>query len=547
MKRLLIILLVLSLPTFALMLKFGIFTMHDFHVFRQFEFSRCFADGVFPCRWSPDSGLGYGEPLFVFYGQFPYWLGQIFRTLAFSIIDSVKAVFILSLVGSGLTMFVLARRFWGNLGGLVSAVFYMYAPYRSVDVWVRGALPEALSFVFFPLLFYFLDRYLLLKKTKYLLFLSLTFALLIINHNLSTYMITPFLGFFWLFYAVRSRSWFSALPLIGAGLLSGLLAAFYLLPVLFENSLTTVTQTTQGYYNFQLHYATLHQVFISRFWGYGGSVWGPTDGLSFSVGQLHWILPLLIAAGLVIFRKLRHPGTPLFFFCLAMGFFALFLTHGKSEFIWKLIPGMAFVQFPWRFLSPAVFFLSLAVGILPTMITAYRSLVSALSVVAVVLVNFSFYHPDIWRPIGDNQQFQGSLWNEQRSSALLDYWPKTAPVLPVHFASVDPVFASGSGQSLLSRPHSQSADYSLEIASPQAQVTFPIVYFPGWVGEIDRRPVYVGPDPAGLISLPLSRGLHQVSLKFIDTPVRYWGNVISLAALVFWLLGLTACLIYDQK
>ena len=55
-----------------------------------------------------------------------------------SVLDSVKANFILSILASSMAMYFLARKFWSNTGALVSALFYAYAPYRAVDVWVRG-------------------------------------------------------------------------------------------------------------------------------------------------------------------------------------------------------------------------------------------------------------------------------------------------------------------------------------------------------------------------------------------------------------------------
>jgi len=155
MKKVLLLIL-LILPSFSLMLRPGVWTMHDFHLFRQYEFNLCADEGSFPCRWAPDSSLGYGQPLFNFYSQFPYWLGQVFIILGFQIIDSVKILFFLSLFLSASSMYLLSSRFWGRLGGLVSALFYVYAPYRAVDVWVRGALPEALAFIFFPLILYFI-------------------------------------------------------------------------------------------------------------------------------------------------------------------------------------------------------------------------------------------------------------------------------------------------------------------------------------------------------------------------------------------------------
>ncbi|MEK7188709.1 MAG: hypothetical protein AAB685_02560, partial [Patescibacteria group bacterium] len=160
-KSWLIILIVLvSIPTFYRMFSPGIYSMQDFHFFRLFEFDKCVKELQIPCRWSPDAGLGYGEPLFNFYGQVSYSIGEIFHLIGFSLIDSIKILFILSLLGSAIAMYFLAKRIWKNdFAAFVSAVLYLYAPYRAVEVWVRGALPEALSFVLFPLILLCIDKY----------------------------------------------------------------------------------------------------------------------------------------------------------------------------------------------------------------------------------------------------------------------------------------------------------------------------------------------------------------------------------------------------
>src|SRR5258708_10147725 len=49
----------------------------------------------------------------------------------------------------------------------------------------------------------------------------------------------------------------------------------------------------------------------------------------------------------------------------AVGWFCLFMTHNKSAFIWEFVKPLRFMQFPWRFLSQAVFAFSLSVGALP--------------------------------------------------------------------------------------------------------------------------------------------------------------------------------------
>src|SRR5258708_4553575 len=168
-----LLIIVLSIPTFSLMLRYGIYSMQDFHYFRLLEFTKCIQDLQIPCRWAADSGAGFGEPLFNFYGQFPYWAGEVFHLLTFSKIDSLKILFILSLALSGVGMFFLSRKIWkDDLSALVSSIIYLYAPYRAVDVWVRAALPEAVSFVFFPLIILEIERYLEKRKKKDLLLFS---------------------------------------------------------------------------------------------------------------------------------------------------------------------------------------------------------------------------------------------------------------------------------------------------------------------------------------------------------------------------------------
>lgn len=495
MKAKILLLLLLLLPTFSLMLRPGIFTMHDFHVFRQQQFDKCLRLGYFPCRWAFDATKGYGQPLFNFYGQLPYWIGEIPRLLGTQIIDAAKLNFIFTLTASAVAMFFLARKFWGNAGGVVSAVFYTYAPYRAVDIWVRGALNEAYSFVWYPLILLFLDNYLEHRHRRDLFWLIIFSTALLVTHNLSMLMIAPFL-------AIWTLKKLKAIPgLIAAGLTIFLLSAFYLLPVVFESSLVTLTQTTQDYYSYQLHWTTLKQLFLSNFWGYGGSTWGPNDTMSFSVGYLQWLVPLLLLPFLFRNKKFLLPTI--------LGFLAVFLTHGKSELIWKLIPPMSYIQFPWRFLTVSTLFLSLASG---AVVSKIRSLGSVVLICLVVLLNFSFFRPDIWRDISDAQQFSGSLWDEQRSSAISDFWPKEAKI-PADFAPQNPLV--------------------LYTTDSYQKVQFPTVYFPGWQLTVDGVKTEVFPDgPSRLITARLPLSYKSYSLRFTNTPVRSLGNIVSAVTLL---------------
>ncbi|MGI5826538.1 MAG: hypothetical protein ACOX50_03945, partial [Patescibacteria group bacterium] len=144
-KTLIYFLLVVALSFFSFksLLRPGYFPMHDdMQAMRVLQMDKCLKDGQIPCRWVPDMGYGYGYPQFLYYSPLPYYVMEGFHLAGLSVLDSVKAGFALSFVLSGLAMLVLGRSLWGELGGLVCAIFYVYAPYRASDAYSRGAVGE---------------------------------------------------------------------------------------------------------------------------------------------------------------------------------------------------------------------------------------------------------------------------------------------------------------------------------------------------------------------------------------------------------------------
>ena len=171
-------------------------------------------------------------------------------------------------------------------------------------------------------------------------------------------------------------------------------------------------------------------------------------------------------------------------------------------------PPLAYIQFPWRFLSVSTFFLSLSSGA----IALYSRRLAPLLLLLLLLFNAGFFKPDIWRAINDKEQFSGALWDEQRSSALNDFWPKSAPEVPSSFAPSQPTV--------------------LITTDTYQKIQYPIVYFPGWKSEVELSPS----GSMGLITAQVP--LHtQINLKFTNTPIRTTGNIISLVTLLCLILS----------
>src|SRR3989344_5228562 len=158
-KALFVLLLILTIPAISSLLRPGYFPMHDdMQAMRLLQMDKCIKDGQIPCRWVPDMGYGYGYPQFNYYAPLPYYAMEGFHLLGFSFLDSVKVFFVLTVIISAWGMYLLGSTLWGRGGGFLSALFYVYLPFRAVDMYARGAVGELAAFSILPFIFLYSYR-----------------------------------------------------------------------------------------------------------------------------------------------------------------------------------------------------------------------------------------------------------------------------------------------------------------------------------------------------------------------------------------------------
>ncbi|MEK9200600.1 MAG: hypothetical protein AAB909_01365, partial [Patescibacteria group bacterium] len=421
MKKDLLILLILIIPSFAVLLQKGYFSMHDdLQSMRQYQQDLCFSDGQIPCRWVPDMGYGYGYPLFNFYPPLPYLVGQPLRALGLQYIDVVKIVGILGWIASAFFMYLLGRRFWGRLGGLVSAVFYTYAPYHSVDFYVRGAMNEFWALVFYPAIFYTTYKLIEVNKNKsyWIVMSSLSVCGLMLSHNPMLMIFAPVLLSWCIFWLIRFKSVKPFGPLVISAIWSLGLAAFFTLPVIFEQKFVSIWTLTSGYFNYLAHFLDLKQIFLNINWGYGSSELGPVDSMSFALGYLHWTVPSVIL--LFIFTKKLRAHSALIIYSLFILLFSLFMAHSKSTFIWQHFQPLELLQFPWRFLTISIFVASFVSGAIVRILRT--NLAVTLLIFGVLALNAAYFQPRQWYPdMTDEVKFSGKSWQLLVTSGIFDY------------------------------------------------------------------------------------------------------------------------------
>lgn len=548
-----LLLIILILPSFFSLIRPGFFVMQDdLQAFRIHQMNRCFVDFQIPCRWIPDMGYQYGYPQFNFYPPGVFYLGEIFHKIGFQIIDSVKILFILGFIASAFGMFLFLKTFFGEWPALVGSILYTYAPFRAVEVYVRGSLSEFWALSFFPLIFWVSYGAIKSEKLKYFLWLAIFLGLLILTHHLMTFIFLPILFFWMITWVLIEKKWRILPKLLLSFLIAFGLSTFFTLPLIFEKQFVHTETLLSGYFDYRQHFVSVGQLFLSNYWDYGSSLFGSGDTVNLSTGPIHWIGGLLVfLLAILNFKKTKKLST-IIFLLAGLELLVLFLIHQRSSFIWEKINILSWLQFPWRFLAVSIFLLSILSAAAIFFLSQYKKgLGLALGIIAILgvfVLHANFFKPQEWLGISDKDKFSGPFWEKELTISIFDYLPIYAKLPPNKKAPDFPEILNGEAEFI---NYKKSSDYQIgDIkVDREAMVRVPLFDFPGMEVLIDQRKVAHWHDDCrgeeyclGLITFNLPVGSHKIEIKLQDTPIRKTGNIITLVSIC-----LLAALIYKAK
>lgn len=523
-----LIIVLLAIPASLALTKPGFFPTQDYiYVARVYQMHKALQDGQFPVRWVSD--FRYGEPLFNFYAPLPYYAGALIKFLGFDYLTVVKILFALGFILSSMAMFFLARQFWGNLGGLLASTLYLYAPYHSSDVYVRGALSESWALIFFPLILLYSFKLIEKASAKNIVFLALSLAGLFFTHNIMTVLFTPFL-LAWCAFLIWQKKDFRKVKSIALALVLGVgLASTFMIPAFFEKDLVQSDKLIKGYFDYRAHFVTVKQFFITD-WGYGASLWGPKDDMSFQVGLSHWAALVLVLGFLALSRNIKER-----FLLIALGgmfAFSLFMQHNRSAPIWESFSLLAYTQFPWRFLGLSIFFISLLGGALTLFLNKKLQPLVFLLIIGIIAMNINFFRPESYYldSVDDHYMSDATLAIDDKLPK--DYLPIWVKYIDKEKKISDPYVVEGQANISEFNKKSTMATFKISV-SEDSQIEAPITYYPGWAVLLNNQKIALeNPSELGLIKFKAPRGEHTVRLELENTPIRTVGNIVSLVSII---------------
>ena len=520
----------------------------ELHVYRAAELGRALAEGSGYLRWAPNLYLGYGYPIFNYYSPLTYYLANGFCLIpGFSVVDGVKAVFVLGMFLAAVGSYLLGRELVAPEAGVLAAALFVFSPYVVlIDPHARGDLAEHFAVCLLPLLFHTFHH--ILTGTRRLALFSfgvVLLAALVFSHNLVGLLGAAMLAAYWLWIVLfrvgNAPRWLGP----AAFALAAALIGFFWIPFLLERDAIKLNVVGPGHFDFRQHFLSLGELLASSpILDLGASA----PQYAFNLGLPQWILAVAGAVGLLRGSSRREST-----FFIVVGSLLVLLMLPASLLLWEFIPPMAYLQFPWRLLGPAGLMLAISGGGVWEVIKWLDSRRAVVCALIAVVLGFALpvLYPPMWDGDFGGTEPQDIIHWELSSQALGttstgDFLPEGAALVQMYPAEsvvssyqaegpVDKINRASlpEGATAQVLEHGPLHDRFLVNMPERFVLRLFTFYFPGWRAYVDGEEVAIDvAQPEGFITLWVPEGQHEVLVRFGDTPARTIGWGVTAAGAV---------------
>lgn len=499
---------------------FGIPSGHDveFHLYSWLEVLSQWKHGILFPRWAALAHFAYGEPRFMFYPPASWTLGALLTAIFPWTIASSVYIWIV-LMAAGASMFILASRWLNRRDAIFAAALYTANPYHLVVVYWRSAFAELLASCLIPLLLLCILR-VMDGRRRAVVPLSLVLAASWLTNAPAAVMIHYSTALLLVWFAWRQRSLRPLLAGACAVALGAALSAFYLLPAIYEQRWINISEVVSAGSRPADNFLFIHT--------------GDADHDAFN-HIISWVAVLEIAVILaaVALAKFRLPGQvrknhfePWNVSVVWAGACAL-LMFPVTALLWRILPKLQFMQFPWRWLLclSMIFSIFVATGMRRWW---WRGAVCVLSLLVVVTL-WHRIQPPWWDHAGDLREMQDNMAPGAGYEGTDEYTPAGAePAAIDKDARNVTIDGAARGAIHVSRWDAESKNFTAEMSAPD-HLALRLFRYPAWRAEVNGKRVQTSAKPdTGQMLVPVEAGTNRVQIVFVRTWDRTAGGWISL-------------------
>lgn len=490
-------------------------------------------------RFTTGIVYGYGAPLYNYFPPLSYYPVSWFHTLGLTFVQSWLMTMVLFTVLSAIGMFLLGR-LWthSNVGGWISAIAYIYAPYFLFDSVARGTSSELGALSILPFTLYGFTRLAFYGRRFDLLFAVGAYALFIPMHTIMTLHGTLLIGVYCLFLLLISedRKWLFFRLLLAGGLALGL-TTFFWMPAFLETGAVKINLIVENLNQIDVtrHLRPLHEILAPPFTA------DPTQMAQPVPITLSWVQLIVSAFGLTfswkyqdkVYRKL------LIFLWLILGAL-IFMNMPESAWFWENIPLIGYTQFAWRIMGLASLVMALMTAISVWLIwmrlpsgkldLAVFCILSLILMTYSIPWTYSLYLPEIsLNDIRDVHQFERDT-GQLTVSSYSEYLPIStdeslldADRLVERFEQSDviPRLLESNSVEILSADWGPMSGRLTIVSSEVQTLIFDWLFVDGWQATVNGENVKVFPSsPVGLVAINVPKGDINLDIQLLPTKIQ---------------------------
>lgn len=503
---------------------FGTPSGHDveFHLYSWLEVLAQWKHGILYPSWASLAHFAYGEPRFVFYPPASWTLGALLSAVVPWRVASPVYIWI-ALAMAGVSMFVLARKWFELRDAMFAAVLYTVNPYHLVIVYWRSAFAELLASCLLPLLL------LLIVKAadgerRVLVPLSLVLAASWLTNAPAAVMIHYSLALMLILFAWQRRAGRLLLVGLAAIALGICLAAFYLLPAIYEQRWVNIAEAVSAGSRPTDNFLFIHT--------------SDPDHDAFN-RVISWVAILEIAAvGTAVWasKKWRDTKPALWNTLVSWAIACSILMFPVTAFAWRFLPKLAFMQFPWRWLLC----LSMILVLFSTAGLRHWWIRVAFCATALLVIATSWHRilPPWWDTAADLREMQDNMRDGVGYEGTDEYTPVGADPSAID-KDAWKVRVNGTAHAAIHvvQWNAESKAFTAEMSAPD-QLALRLFSYPAWSVEVNDHVVQTSErEGTGQMLVPVAAGMNRVQIRFVRTWDRKVGGWVSVICLVGMLTG----------
>jgi hypothetical protein len=543
----------ISHPAFGMQ---GDLPLH-YHITRSL--AQSFVEGDPLPRWAGLLDGGRGDALFTFYPPLSYLSSAILMKLfGLDALVSMRIVLVFILILAQASAYGFARRFFDHRRSVLVSLFYVLAPFLPLIALNRGFFANAMALGFAPLALLGAHQTLAGDRRGPAVFAFGTSAV-ILTHVIATYLCGIAIGLMALL-CLPKTGWRGLARLAAASALVFALTAFFLVPQQIEMNWVQVglQLAQQDYRNYLMFAKAQDNSNYRQAWA------GMNQILSYATIGQTLIAALLGAACWPLLRKKEAREQTAFplWFGLSLAAFGLLISLPFFGFVWRYLPGLKYIQFPWRF-HP---FVALGGGLLAAAARDSKRLLKPLprALLAVALtwlvvpsLILTFLLVQLKDP-NTRAELKSYLESPDAPPVSIEegrriqgdddlkFMPYAANQVYFRPNGADLMLyspASQPGGLSLARGECRVVSQKIEIARREFSVQCPTpaearietYRYPHWVARLDEQEIAIKADPGtGLMLIDLPAGTHRLRLDYEVRNVHE--RAARLLSIVAWLL-----------